>query len=115
MAVTSVASGTQAAVIGTEHFVASVNTAGAFVFWVNRKNMVALDTLERRVYKIVKPGGTSDPYLFAAFYGAVPTWDQVLESLAVLNSATDTDAVKFSLLQRYGTGRTFDWAIDKAG
>jgi hypothetical protein len=51
MAVTAFVSGTQTAVIGTEHFLANVNEAGVFTLHVDKNAMAAGDVLELRVYQ----------------------------------------------------------------
>lgn len=115
MAVSTYASGSQSASIGTEHFVASVNVPGVFVFWVDLANMAAQDFTELRAYKIAKAGGAVEPHLYWPIYGAPPTWDKIAELLAVTNSLTDTNSVRFSILQVAGTGRSYDWGVDQIG
>src|SRR5262245_39702391 len=59
MAVNPFAQGSQAATVGTEHVLASVNAAGVYQGWVDLFPMQAGDVVELRVYRMVKSGGVS--------------------------------------------------------
>lgn len=109
MAVTAFASGTQTAVIGTEHQLADVNQAGVYTFSVDTNAMVDGDVLELRAYEMVLTSGTSRVLLFMAFYGAQPTDDKVKVSIPVANELTDATSLRFSLKQTFGTGRAFPY------
>ena len=113
MAVTAYASGTQTAVIGTEHFLSSPNVAGTFTLHVDTVNLAAGDLLELRVYQIVLTGGTARVAYFAAFADAQATDDLIKISVPVSNELTDTNALRFSLKQTSGTGRDFAWKVLK--
>jgi len=113
MAVTAHASGTQLAVIDTEHFLTSPNVAGTFTFHVDTVNMAALDVLELRVYQMVLTGGTQRVAYYARFDGAQSADDYIKISVPISNELTDTNALRFSLKQTLGTGRNFPWKVLK--
>jgi len=118
MAVTAQASGTQTAVIGTEHQLADTNVSGVFTFVVDRDAMVDGDILELRIYEMVLTSGTSRLLYFMAYYGAPPgkgtaslTFPSIVTSEAVSNELTDATALRFSLKQTFGTGRAYPWKV----
>jgi hypothetical protein len=113
MAVTSFASGTQTATVGTEHTLASVNVAGVYQFWADLSGMLAGDVVELRVYRMVKSGGTSRVVAMAAFYGVQPTDDAVKRTDGQACPLAVTDGLKFTLKQTFGTSRTFDYGADQ--
>lgn len=105
------ASGTQTAVITTEHFLSSPNVAGAFQLKVDCNAMVAGDVLELRVYRIVLTGGTTRIAYIARYAGAPPADDLIKDSPMIANNLTDTNSLRFSLKQTFGTGRAFPWGL----
>ena len=111
MTVTAHASGTQAAAVGTEHFLTSPNVPGTFTLHVDTAALASGDTLELRIYQIVLTGGTARQVYFQSFTG--PTQDGVQISVPVSNELTDTNALRFSLKQVAGTGRSFPWKVLK--
>lgn len=111
MAVTAFASGTQSASVGTEHTLADVNVAGAFVPIVDLVNMAAGDVVELRVYQIVLTGGTRHVLYKAVRMDAQPTDDTVVSFPPVSNELTDAGSVRFTLKQTRGTGRNFPWKV----
>lgn len=113
MAVTAYASGTQSATVTTEHFLTSPNVAGTFTLHVDTVNMVAGDVLELRVYQMVLTGGTTRVAYYARYDGAQPTDDLIKISVPISNELTDTNALRFSLKQTYGTSRDFPYKILK--
>lgn len=113
MAVTAHATGTQAATINTEHFLTSPNVAGTFTLHVDCVNMAAGDTLELRVYQMVLTGGTQRVAYFGMYTDAQPTDDMIKISVPISNELTDTNALRFSLKQTSGTGRSFPWKVLK--
>lgn len=113
MAVTAHASGTQTAVIGTEHFLSSPNVAGTFTLHVDCNAMQAGDTVELRVYQIVLTGGTARVVYLGTFTGVQSADDQIKISVPVSNELTDTNSLRFSLKQTAGTGRAFPWKVLK--
>ncbi len=113
MAVTAYASGTQTATVATEHFLSSPNVAGTFTLHVDTVNMVAGDTLELRVYQMVLTSGTQRVAYFARYDGAQPADDLIKISVPISNELTDTNALRFSLKQTFGTSRNFPWKVLK--
>ena len=113
MAVTSFASGTQTATVTTEHTLASVNVAGVFQGWVDCSAMLAGDVVELRLYRKAKAGGTARVVDVAVFYGVQPADDAIKRSQAVACSLAETDGLKFTLKQTFGTSRSFDYGVDK--
>lgn len=113
MAVTAHASGTQTAVIGTEHFLSSPAIAGTFLVEVDTNAMAAGDALELRVYAIVLTGGTPRVAYKGVYQGAQDVDDQIKISVAISNELTDANSLRFSLKQTSGTGRAFPWKVLK--
>ena len=111
MAVTAHASGTQTATISTEHFLSSPNVAGTFVLVVDANAMAAGDVLELRVYQMVLTGGTARVAYFARFMDAQPADDLIKISVPVSNDLAEANALRFSLKQTAGTGRSFPWKV----
>ena len=108
MAVSQHASGTQAATIGTEHFVGTDPdlTDGAFQFVVDTSVMVRGDVLEVRVYE--KATGTGDTARQAAKWTLMNEQD---DTLFVSPAFVFVHGWRFSLKQTVGTGRSFKWSI----
>lgn len=105
------ASGTQTCTVGTEHYVSSPNVAGTFTFVIDTINLADGDVLEVRCYQMVLTGGTTRVVYFTAYYGAQPTDDLIKVSVPVSNELTDTNAVRFSVKQTFGTGRNVPYKI----
>lgn len=111
MAVTAYASGTQSATVTTEHFLSSPNVAGTYTLHVDTVNMVAGDVVELRIYQMVLTGGTQRVAYYARYDGAQPTDDLIKISVPISNELTDTNSLRFSLKQTYGTSRNFPWKV----
>jgi hypothetical protein len=113
MAVTLVASGTRAASVGTEHFESSPNVAGAFVFTVDLSDMAAGDVVELRGYKMAVAGGTqrSMEEWYRRYEGAQPADAAVKVIGPIFNTLTDTNAVRFSLKQTFGSSADIPWSV----
>ena len=111
MTVAAYASGTQAATVTTEHFLSSPNAAGVYTLHVDTVNMVAGDVLELRVYQMVLTGGTQRVYNLQTYSGAQPTDALVKVSVPIGNELTDSNSLRFSLKQTYGTSRNFPWKV----
>ena len=107
------ASGTQTATVGTEHFLSSVSAKGEFQLVVDTTNMVDGDATELRIYRVPLTGGTPTAADFKGYYGAQPAHEIVKESPYVSNDLTDTQSLRFSLKQTFGTGRDFAWKVLK--
>lgn len=112
MAVTAFTTGTQTASVGTEHFY-NVNEAGVFTFHVDLLNMASGDFLELRVYQMVLTGGTARVAYLDTYQGAQPADNLIAISVPVGNELTDSQALRFSLKQTLGTGRSFPYKIVK--
>lgn len=113
MAVTAHASGTQTAVIGTEHFLTSPNVAGTFTLHFDTNAMAAGDILEVRIYQIVLTTGTPRVAYYQTYYDAQSPDDQIKISVPISNELTDTNSLRFSIKQTVGTGRAFPWKVLK--
>ena len=113
MAVTAQGSGTQAATVSTEHTLLDVAVAGTFTLHVDTVNMAAGDTLELRIYQRGLAGGTRRVGYFQSFPDAQYTDDLVKISVPISNELTDTGALRFTLKQTVGTGRSYPWKVLK--
>jgi hypothetical protein len=112
MSVGAFAVDTQTAVISTEHFLADVNEAGVYTLHVDMSNMAAGDVVELRIYQMVLTGGTPREQSCSRFYGA-QTREPIKKSIPISNELTDSQALRFSLTQTFGTGRDFPWKVLK--
>jgi hypothetical protein len=113
MTVTAHASGTQTATLTTEHFLTSPNVAGTFTLHVDTNAMVTGDVVELRVYQMVLTGGTYRVAYFARYADSQPADDLIKISVPISNELTDTNSLRFSLIQTLGTGRAFPWKVLK--
>lgn len=111
MTVSAYASGTQSATVTTEHFLSSPNVEGTFQLVVDLVNMVAGDVLELRVYQMVLTGGTQRVRDLYGFSGPQDAQAYIFNSNPVYNELTDTNALRFSLKQTFGTSRDFPWKV----
>lgn len=111
MAVTDV-HGTQTATIATEHTLADTSAAGSYVLNVDTVNMVAGDVLELRIYKMVLTGGTRRVIYIARYADAQPVEDLIKASVPVSTALTDSGAIRGTLLQTKGTGRSYPWSFE---
>lgn len=113
MSVTVQGSGTQTAVIGTEHTLLDVAVAGTFVFEVDTATLAAGDVLELRVYKKVLTGGTLRVAYYMRYFDAQPTDDVYKISVPVSNDLVEAASLRFTLKQptNGGTGRAFPWKV----
>ncbi len=102
---TSKASGTQVAVISTEHTLSTITDAGTYVLSVDTNAMVLGDELELRAKTKVTSGGTTREYLVATY--AHIQGQPVKTSVPVAS----INEVIFTLKQTAGTGRSFPWEI----
>lgn len=110
MAISEHATGSQTAVISTEHTLNGTTpetTDGIFQIFVDVANMVAGDILELRIKEKARTGDTQRQVLVATLAGAQsdPLW--VSPSLILMNGWDVT------LKQTAGTGRAFPWSIRK--
>jgi hypothetical protein len=107
------ASGTQAATVGTEHFLGTDpdTTAGAFQFQVDKTNMVRGDTLFIRIYNKILSGDATALRVHT-FRFTDEQEDPLFISPALMLMG---HGWRFSIDQDAGAaGRSFKWAIIKA-
>lgn len=113
MSVTADASGTQTAVIGTEHTLDDVAAAGTYTFHVDSNAMAAGDVLELRIYQIILTGGTRRVAYLQRYLDAQPADDLIKISVPISNELTDAGSLRFTLKQTAGTGRAYPWKVLK--
>ena len=107
MSITVVGSGTQTAVINTEHSLYSDTVSGTFVFRVNLVNMAAGDLLELRMKSKVLSGDTLAVVYKYSFYNAAAVDNIIQQSVPVVSDI----GVTCTLKQTQGTGRSFTWSV----
>lgn len=102
---TLVASGTQAATIGTEHDLATDTTNKTFVLAVDVAALANGDLLELRIYTKILTGGTERLAYFT-------TYQHAQTSPAVYSVPVPANIhLRATLKQTAGTGRSFPWAL----
>jgi hypothetical protein len=111
--VSAYASGTQTTTVTTEHFLSSPNVVGTFQLYISTLNMVAGDVIELRVYGLILTGDSPQGILPQRYADAQPVDDLIKVSIPVSNDLTDTNSLRFSLLQTKGTSRAFKWKVLK--
>lgn len=111
MTVSLKASGTNSNVVGTEHYVANVASAGTYTFHVNKLPLAAGDVLELRIYTMVLNTTATQVAYYTRYEGAQPTDDMVAISVPVSTDLSTTSALVFSIKQPYGAARTVDWKV----
>lgn len=111
MSVTAFANGTTTPTVGTENFLSNVNVAGVYTLHIDTVNMAAGDVLQVRVYQIVLTSGTARVLYVASFQGAQPTDDLIKVTPPIGNDLTDTNSLRFSITQTFGTARAFPWKV----
>lgn len=98
-------SGTQTAVIGTEHTLYNPTTNKWFSGYIDLTNMASGDTTEIRTSLIVKTAGAYVIYYLDIYSGAQT------RPLYHIPSLPSDIGFKVTLKQTAGTGRTYDWKI----
>lgn len=111
MTIIAAYSGTQTAVINTEHTLATAIIAGVYSLHVDLSNMATGDVLELRIYQIILTGGTPKVAYFQQFLHAQSTDGQIAVSVPIANDLTEANALKFTLKQTDGTARDFAWKV----
>jgi len=103
------ASGTQTAVIGTEHVLSDLTSPFAvFQLLVDVINMATGDITELRIYtKVLSTGGLDSAIYQQLANAPTGSGDQVLISMPVVSDKE----IKFTLKQIAGTGRNYDWKV----
>ena len=107
MALTSVASGTQTAVVNTEHTLDTETVAGAYVLVVDTVNMVNGDVLELRLKTKAITGGTSRLAYLATYANVQGEPNKYSIPIPV------SDELVATLKQTAGTSRDFPWNLLK--
>lgn len=107
MAVAVEFSGTQTAVIGTEHTLAAPTTAGVRQLVVDLVNLVAGDVVELRVKRTTLAAGAVRTLSPAVFRGPVTGEEQ-----SVSIPCPSPHGATFTLKQTAGAGRAFPWSVE---
>lgn len=105
MAIAVIASGTQTAVITTEHSLATSTTGKTYVLVVDTINMVAGDVLELRAKTKVLVGSTAHLAYLATYAHAQIAPNKYSVPVPANQS------IEVTLKQTAGTGRNFEWAL----
>jgi hypothetical protein len=106
------ASGTATPVsIGTEYDFSAPNALGTYVLVIDTNALASGDVLEIRVYKMVLTSGTSRVMYVQGYYGVQATDDQIKYSIPIANDLTDSNAVRFTYKQTFGTQRAIPWKV----
>ncbi len=106
MAVAVESSGTQTAVIGTEHTLAAPTTAGVRQLVVDLINLANGETVELRVSRPALSAGTVRTWQTAVFSHAQS--DPIVISVPIPSPLGAT----FTLKQTVGTGRAFPFSVE---
>lgn len=99
-------SGTQTAVVNTEHNLVTDTTNGTYYFQVRCNNMVAGDVVELRIYTMTLAGGTLELTWKTTVGPSLP----ITPVLAFPPQPSDI-SIKATLKQIAGTARNFDWKV----
>ena len=105
MAVAVVSSGTQTAVISTEHTLATVTSVKTLVLNVDTSAMLIGDILELRIKYKTLTGGASVLYKLQAYQHSQAAPQKMSDPIP-----SDIETV-FTLKQVAGTGRAFPWKV----
>lgn len=105
MAIADVGNGSQTAVIGTEHVLATITTGKTCVLTVDLVNLAAGDTLELRAKVKVLTGSTAKEAYLETFVG-----DQAQDVFLSIPIPAKW-SVAFTLKQTVGTSRVFDFTV----
>lgn len=99
-------SGTQTAVISTEHTLSTATTNATYSAAVRLNNLALGDIVELRLYTITLSGGTLEVCWKATFGPALP-----VALVAVSPAIASDQSLRLTLKQTAGTGRAFDWKL----
>lgn len=106
MAFSVAASGTQAAVISTEHTLTTQAASNVYQLCVELNNLVAGDRVELRIYSKITSGSTSRIVFRRVYVHAQGT-----DAAVVYSPPIPSAEFKVTLKQTAGTGRSFGWAV----
>lgn len=103
------ASGTQTATLTTEHTLsgAAITTAGTYVLKVDTTNLANGETVTLKIYDKVLTGST-EHLIYTATYVHVQA-----EPVKASPPCVASFHFKATLTQTGGTGRAYDWSIEK--
>jgi hypothetical protein len=107
----SKSTGTQVAVISTEHTLIDTADPGTYVLTVDCNAMIAGDTLQLRTYTKALSGGTYRQDSFLTFSGDQDDTTLLLSTIKVTDPRPAVFGFKATLRQSAGTGRSFPWGI----
>jgi hypothetical protein len=99
-------SGTQTAVVNTEHNLATDTINGTYYFQVRCNNLQPGDVVELRIYTMTLSGGTLEQTWKTTVGPSIP----VSPVLAFPPQPSDV-SIKVTLKQIAGTARAFDWKL----
>ena len=105
-----VSSGSQTAVISTEHTLFEDTTNFHYSFSLSKANMVSGDTLEIRVYKKVRTGDSQELLNKWTYTDAQTEDDGIVWHLSFVSCPF---GCKFTLKQTAGTGRAYSWSVER--
>lgn len=111
MPITAPSTGTQAATVGTEHTLFDSSASGSYQLQLDASVLAAGDAVEIRVYIAVLTGGTRRVVYFSRFVGAQPIDDAGKVTIPISTELADSGAVRFTLKQTKGTGKSFPWKV----
>ncbi len=97
----------------TEHQLADTAASGVYVFECDLNAAAAGDVFELRIYKMILTTGASRVLHIMTFYGPQLADDLIKSSVPVANELTDATALRFSIKQAFGTGRSIPWKVLK--
>lgn len=103
---TTAASGTQTAVISTEHSLSTQTTAATYVLMVNLTNLVNGDIVELRLKTKVLTGDTAEE-----IYGPTYQNDQGSKPIVASPPVVSMFSIEATLKQTAGTARSFAWSL----
>lgn len=99
-------SGSQTAVISTEHTLATVTAAGVYILSVDASALTGSDVLELRIYGKARTGDT-ERLLHRGTYGPTSLAIPLIQSIPVVSP----HHLRATLKQIAGTGRAYPWAL----
>ena len=109
MAITVQDSGTQTAVVSTEHTLETVTGLGVYQLFVDCSNLALGDTVVVRIYcKVLS--GSSSAIMFEASYSHPQSY-----VVKASEPVTNPYELVFKLEQTGGSARDFEWSVVKIG
>jgi hypothetical protein len=99
-------SGSQTAVIGTEHTLTTDTTNATYYYEVDMNNLANADVLELRIYTMTASGGTLR-VAWKSTFGPIPPVNLISPS----PPQPSDQSCRVALKQIAGTGRVFPWKL----